>query len=551
VAPARSLGVGLLGRLHLELGARTLGPGDLGGRKPKQLLEILLVHQGEPVPKDRIADLLWGESLPRDPMRTVEAYVSVVRSKLDPDQDRARAILRREPAAYRVALEDARVDLREFDDLVARALDTSPPRRRELRLEALALCRGPLLDDEPYSDWALPLREMYAERRLGLLLDLAQDELDDSPAAARGHAEAVLREQPTRERAHRIVIAAHYLEHERDRALDAYTRGRDALRDLLGVSPLAETERLYLAVLNEEAPARVRSMVRGPAPAPVATRPTGRVATHFARHGDATIAYQAVGDGTRDVVFAPGWFSHVEVGWEERRYRTFLQRLARRCRVLVFDKRGVGMSDPAPADISLDDRADDVLAVMDAAGSERAVVFGVSEGGPMGVSLAARRPDRVAGLVLYASFGRLMAAPDYPWGWTPEFLRAYQDALEQVWTTGRGIELALPTAGDDEALVEWASRYLRLAASPATARAVLAACSSTDVRAYLGAVDVPTLVLHRRDEALVTPANGRYVAEHIPGARFVELAGADHWPWIGDADSVLDAVDGFLDGLDR
>jgi pimeloyl-ACP methyl ester carboxylesterase len=237
------------------------------------------------------------------------------------------------------------------------------------------------------------------------------------------------------------------------------------------------------------------------------------------------------------------------VGWEDPRYAAFVARLARGRRLLVFDRRGVGMSDPAPAEATLAQQGDDIATVMDAAGARRAVVFGISVGGPTAVSLAVRRPERVAALVLYSCFGRLMVAPDYPWGWTPEFLELYKASLEQAWAEGRGVELALPTARDDPALVEWTSRYLRLATSPARARAMLDLSYGVDIRDELARVEVPTLVLHRRDEDLIDVGNGRYVADHIPGARYVEVPGADHWPWVGDTASVLDPVDAFLDGL--
>jgi pimeloyl-ACP methyl ester carboxylesterase len=278
-----------------------------------------------------------------------------------------------------------------------------------------------------------------------------------------------------------------------------------------------------------------------PAPTPPRTR--------FARSGEATIAYQVMGEGPTDVVFAPGWFSHVEVAWEEPRYAAFMRRLARDARLLLFDKRGVGMSDPSSPSTTLDERADDMLAVMDAVGSQRAVVFGVSEGGPMGISLAARHPGRVAALIVYAGFACAQQTDDYPWAWTTEFYEAYKGFLETFWLTGRGVELAMPSVTGDEEYMEWVSRFMRLSVSLATAKQVLDVCSTTDVRPLLSRVVAPTLVLHRRDEQWLDPENGRYLAAHIDGARFVELPGADHWPWLGDSDSVLREVEAFLAAL--
>ena len=167
----------------------------------------------------------------------------------------------------------------------------------------------------------------------------------------------------------------------------------------------------------------------------------------------------------------------------------------------------------------------------------------------MGISVAARAPGRIRGLVLYSCFGRLMATPDYPWGWSQEFLELYRAGFDAAWTTGHGVEIALPSVTGDEALREWVCRYLRLSVSPASARVALDNAARTDIRDLLPAVRCPTLVLHRRDELWLGPDNGRYVASQIPDARFVELPGVDYWPWLGDAASVLAPVDAMLSGL--
>jgi pimeloyl-ACP methyl ester carboxylesterase len=239
----------------------------------------------------------------------------------------------------------------------------------------------------------------------------------------------------------------------------------------------------------------------------------------------------------------------MEIGWEEPRYAAFLHRLAAGRRLIIFDRRGMGMSDPAPSTVSLDERADDIRAVMDAAGSSRAVMFGSCGSGPTAVALAARAAERVNGLILFGTFARMLAARDYPAGWTPAFFEQYRAGLEQGWTTGRGVRRSVPTAGDDEALMEWLSRLLRLSASPAAARAILDFGATIDVRRLLPQISVPTLVLHRIDDQWVHPDNARYLAAHIPDAHLVELAGADHWPWFGDADSVLEPIEAFLGRL--
>lgn len=535
----------LLGPLEVRLPGRVLGPRDLGGRKPAQVLEILLVHQGQPVPKERIARLIWGERLPKDPMRTVEAYVSGLRATLASGVDDVRHLLRSEPGAYRLVTTGCRLDLTEFDDLLARAAAAPLDERLDLRERALALHRGDLLADEPYAEWVLPLRGLYEERRLQALLDLAEDCLAAGrPDVAIDHAERVLAAQPARERAYRVLIAAHYAQGEQGLALLAYGRCRTVLDDQLGVRPLAETERVYLGVLNHAPVADVAPAVRPRASA--VPRPPQ---TRFARSGTATIAYQVLGDGPVDLVFANAWFSHMEIGWEEARYSAFLHRLAAGRRLIVFDRRGMGMSDPAPPTVGLAERAADIAAVLDAAGSSRAAVLASCGSGPTALVLATTAPQRVRGLVLFGTFARMLAADDYPAGWTREYLEEFKAGLDAGWTTGRGIRLSVPTAGEDEALMEWLGRLLRLSVSPVTARALMDFGATIDVRHLLGRVTVPTLVLHRRDDQWIHPANGRYLAEHIPGARHVELDGADHWPWFGDAESVLRPIERFLAAL--
>jgi DNA-binding SARP family transcriptional activator/pimeloyl-ACP methyl ester carboxylesterase len=518
----------VLGPLQVTVADRVLGPRDWGGRKPKQVLEILLVHQGQPAPKERIAELLWGPRPPRDPMRTLEAYVSGLRARLGPGP--ARKVLCTVPSGYRLDSDPLDLDLHRFDDLVSQAGAAAPgPHRMQQRSATLALVRGELLADEPYAEWVLPLRELYAERVLQLRLDLAEDLLAaGNPDQAVRQAEQVLAVQPGRERAHRLLVAARYAAGEPDLALRAYHRCRQILDTELGVPPLAETEQVYLAVLRQAPVAAVL-----PATRPTVTVPPRPPQTRFARNRDATIAYQVLGDGPLDVIFAHAWFSHMEIGWEEPRYAAFLRRLASRRRLIIFDRRGMGMSDPAPPTVGLRERAEDIRAVMDAAGSGQAIVFGSCGSGPTAIALAATAPRRVRGLVLFGTFARMLAAPGYQFGWT----------------TGRGLRRSVPSAGPDEALMEWLSRLLRLSASPAEARALLDFGATLDVRDVLDRITCPTLVLHRRDDQWVHPDNARYLATHIPDARLIELDGADHWPWFGDTDSIMRPLEEFLGRL--
>jgi pimeloyl-ACP methyl ester carboxylesterase len=271
--------------------------------------------------------------------------------------------------------------------------------------------------------------------------------------------------------------------------------------------------------------------------------------THYAKSGDVNIAYQVVGEGPLDLVLVPGFVSHLENDWDEPRSAHFLERLASFSRLIRFDKRGTGLSDRPGGLPDLETRMDDVRAVMDAVGSERAALFGYSEGGPMCCLFAATYPDRTTALALYGTYAK-RADPDddYPWAATEEHRRAYADQVEREWGFESDLGTMAPNA--DAALTAWWRARARASASPGAARALLLMNSLIDVRHVLPTIRVPTLVLHRSGDRDSQLEEGRYIANHIPGARFVELAGEDHIPWI-DADQVVDEVEEFLTGVRR
>ena len=269
----------------------------------------------------------------------------------------------------------------------------------------------------------------------------------------------------------------------------------------------------------------------------------------YARSGDLHIAYQVVGEGRLDLVYVPGWISHLEYSWQDPSYARFLQRLASFSRLIMFDKRGTGMSDRDAGLPTLEERMDDVRAVMEAVGCERAAILGASEGGNMSVLFAATHPERTVALVTIGIFAKRIWSEDYPWAPTPEQRQAWYDYLEREWGGPAELETLAPSKAGDQRFGEWWATYLRLGASPRAAQTLARTNTEIDVRQVLPTVRVPTLVLHRTGDRDVSVEEARYIAGRIPGARLVELPGEDHLVFAGDQDGLLDEVEEFLTGV--
>jgi class 3 adenylate cyclase len=273
--------------------------------------------------------------------------------------------------------------------------------------------------------------------------------------------------------------------------------------------------------------------------------------TRYAKSDEVSIAYQVVGDGPIDLVLVQGFATHLDMQWEAPPMARFFERLASFSRLVLFDKRGTGLSDPVSDVPTLEQRVDDVRAVLDGCASERAALFGVSEGGPMSVLFAAAHPGRVSALILHGAMGRTTEAPDYPWGSPADALReSAAEFIAPYWgREARGtVELFAPSMADDPWAVELVERLERSAASPAMVWKIFEMFLDIDVRAILPTINVPTLILHRRGDRVVNWRAGRELASQIPGARYVELPGIDHLPWAGDPDAVLGEVEEFLTG---
>jgi pimeloyl-ACP methyl ester carboxylesterase/class 3 adenylate cyclase len=274
--------------------------------------------------------------------------------------------------------------------------------------------------------------------------------------------------------------------------------------------------------------------------------------TRYAESADGTsIAYQVHGEGPIDLVFVSGFVSHVELVWEEPAIARFLRRLASFSRLVFFDKRGQGLSDRLGRPPTLEESMDDLRAVMDAAGSERAAVFGVSEGGPMSMLFAATYPDRVASLILYGTFARMTKAPDFEEGVRPERLDEWAEMIVEEWGGAVGAGLWAPDEAGNAEFERWWARLLRQGTSPRGATELINLYKEIDVRGALPAIDVPTLVLHNRDDRLVPVRQARYLERQIAAARYVELDGNNHLPMVGDTNKLLDEIEEFLVGSRR
>lgn len=272
--------------------------------------------------------------------------------------------------------------------------------------------------------------------------------------------------------------------------------------------------------------------------------------TKYAKSGDYHIAYQAIGTGPLDLVFMHGWISHIEHMWEEPRVARFLDRLASFSRLILLDKRGTGLSDPVPLDRlpTLEERMDDVRAVLDTVGSQRAAFLGTSEAGALSLLFAATYPSRTTALVLLNSYARLAYAPDYPQGIPAEQAQELLQAIEEGWGKGVAFEALVSSQADNTSMKSWWARYQRLAASPGAAVRLLQSAFETDARSVLPTITVPVLVLHRAGDPFTGPEHGRYLAERIPGAKFVELSGVDHLFFAEDMDLLLSEIQEFLTG---
>ena len=273
----------------------------------------------------------------------------------------------------------------------------------------------------------------------------------------------------------------------------------------------------------------------------------------YARTADGVyIAYQEVGEGPPDVVYANSFLGHIEVSWEYPRATRFYERMAAFCRLVLFDRRGTGLSDPIVESFTMEDRIADIAAVLDAVGLDRAVLLGSSEGAAACAYFAVLHPERVSALVLFSAFLTGLADEECPWALSPEFIDLItNDDRDPMWTPEEAAVFLNPSIADDAEALAWYTRYFRLAASPSLIRRLMRHNLAVDIRPVLPTISAPTLVLHRTDEAILNIEWGRYAARKIPGARLVEIPGTDHFLWEQNSDAVAEEIEDFLTGVRR
>ena len=538
---------GILGPLEIAAGGQPL---PVQGARTRAVLAMLLVHANQVVPADQLTAELWAGQPADRAAASLHVRVSQLRKALRAAGEPDRLVTR--PPGYLIRVTPGELDAPRFEHLARdgeTALAAGDGALAARRLdEALSLWRGAALADVDDAPFAQAEARRLEERRLAALESRAEARL-----ACGGHRELIgeletlTAAHPLRERlwAHRML--ALYRAGRQAEALRAYRDLRAILTGELGIEPSPALRELEGRILRQDArlapPAPGEDRAGGPGARSEAEPPV----TRYARSSDGVhIAYQVLGQGERDIVIVPGLISHLDLWWEDPYAARFHRRLASLGRLIMFDKRDTGLSDRAVGEDTAEQRIEDVRAVMRASGSNRAVLFGYSEGGPMSILFAARYPERVAALILGAASARWPAAPGYPCGeQTEEMASALEDLAARRWGQGDSIEWYAPSLAGSDAARRSLARWERMAASPSAVLRMLRMIREIDVRDVLPGLGVPALVIQRRQDRITPPCHGRYLAAHLSGARYFEQPG-DHLLWLGDTDAMFGQIREFL-----
>lgn len=533
---------------------RLLGPVDieaddgravvLGAAKERSLVAALALAGGAVVSTEALVWALWGEDPPQAARKTLQTYIWNLRRALGSDR------VVTDPVGYRLSIEAEAVDVHRFRALV-RAGDEAlrsgsiAAARRQLA-DALSLWRDdPFLGVAQHTGLAAEAVRLQQERLAALEARLAADLAGGLHRELVGELELLVREHPFRERLWGHLMVALYRSGRQADALATYQRVRRLLREELGLEPGGELRRLEAAVLQHDLP----PPADGGAAGIVAAGGVRASPVRYARTTDGiNIAFQVAGAGPVDILSIPGYIHHLDIWWNAPTDQ-LVRTLTSMGRLIVFDKRGIGLSD-RPEVVDLEGWTQDALAVLDAVGAERVVLFGVSAGALTAIQLAARHPERVAGLVIFGGFARHLVAPGYEAGHDPALVDSYARHLEARWGTGVALSSAAPSLAHDPTVREYWARYQRLSASPTAAMRFFRAAAEADVRSQLREIQVPTLVVHADRDVLVPLAQGRYLADGIPDAEFVMLDSDVHLLCVSDVlDELAEHMRRFVEGV--
>ena len=535
----------ILGDTQVLIEGRPLG---VGGPRTRAVLAMLTVNAGKIVAADVLQDELWPGLPAERAAANLQVRMSELRAALRSVGQDQRLVTR--PPGYLLRAEAEEVDASCFEALLARGREALTSGDAQLAADhlraALALWRGPALAGLADVPFARSEAARLDEARLEALELRIEAELASSSGAELvAELEALTARHPLRERLWAQRMLALYRAGRQAEALRCYHDLRAMLTGELAIEPGSEARQLQELILRQDPSLEPPPRVRGQAAAGGAQEVPE---TRYAVNGDLHIAYQVAGAGERDIVFVPGLVSHLDLWWEEPVTARFFHRLASLGRVILFDKRDTGLSDRAPGDTPLEEQMGDLQAVMDACGSRRAVLFGYSEGAPMSLLFAATHPERVAGLILGSAAARWKAAAGYPCGrGSAAMFAAFEQLARHGWGTGASIDWYAPDLASSARTRQRLARWERMSVSPSSLRRMIRMCYAIDVRGVLPAIHAPALIIQRLDDPITPPCHGRYLAAHLPAARYFEQPG-NHLLWIGDTDSLFARIEELVTG---
>ena len=513
-------------------------------RKARAMVAYLALQSGHSQSREKLATLLWGVNGETQARMSLRQAVSSVRKAMQASGGRFLT----DGDNLALQLDGLDFDVARFEALAA----STVPEELE---RALVIYRGDLLDgfglkEEPFEDWLRVERERLRAMAVALLDRLVAhySAVNDAAACVRA-ATRLLAMEALREDIHRALMRAYAAQGRINLALKQYEHCRDALQRDLKLQPEPETRHLYEELRTRRmAPeaSRVTAPATGEQPA-FGGEPL-RPSTHYVKSAGINIAYQVTGDGPIDLIHVPGWVSNLDLAWASPRLAHVHHRLGTFSRLIRMDKRGTGLSDRNVGLPTLEERMEDVRAVLDAVCSKRTVLLGTSEGGPMCMLFAATYPERTAALVLNGTYARGRWRKDYPWARTGEQVEDDLATVEREWGEPADMSNAAPSLMGDTVEREWFAAYLRNSASPAEAIALWRWGTEIDVRDILPAIHVPTLIAQTTGDRWVKREEGRYLATHIEGARYIELAGRDHVIWGENSDRLVDEIQAFVTG---